>query len=153
MFGRWGSGQGYLAGYPDIQAAFGDLVETVAWFEELDLGMPESRLNKDVSERLKPSNDESSSMPQPRRPSPRVEETSEEAVVAVGSGVLGDELEGDADVEDGASWRPIGITSTRQEDNFWLMRVKVGDHPARKPVGSLDHDQRIVGWQDEIRDW
>ncbi|CAH7689925.1 hypothetical protein PPACK8108_LOCUS25110 [Phakopsora pachyrhizi] len=40
-----------------------------------------------------------------------------------------------------------------QEDNFWLMRVKVGDHPARKPVGSLDHDQRIVGWQDEIQDW
>ncbi|CAH7672653.1 hypothetical protein PPACK8108_LOCUS7470 [Phakopsora pachyrhizi] len=48
-----------------------------------------------------------------------------------------------------ASWRPIGITSTRgkfkgisleaeqerQEDNFWLMRLKVGDHPARKPVG------------------
>ncbi|CAH7681994.1 hypothetical protein PPACK8108_LOCUS14684 [Phakopsora pachyrhizi] len=66
-----------------------------------------------------------------------------------------------------ASWRPIGITSTRgkfkaisleaeqerQEDNFWLMRVKVGDHPARKPVRSLDHDQRIVGWQDKIRDW
>ncbi|CAH7667693.1 hypothetical protein PPACK8108_LOCUS2116 [Phakopsora pachyrhizi] len=104
---------------------------------------------------------------------------------------LGDELEGDADVEDGkalggdfnglssldsfanmskskrASWRPIGITSTRgkfkgisleaeqerQEDNFWLMRVKVGDHPARKPVGSLDHNQRIVGWQDKIQDW
>ncbi|CAH7667842.1 hypothetical protein PPACK8108_LOCUS2276 [Phakopsora pachyrhizi] len=118
-----------------------------------------------------------------------VEETSEEAVVVVafepkaegwkwGDALeLGDELEGDADVEDGkalggdfngfssldsfanmskskrASWRPIGITSTRQEDNFWLMRVKVGDHPARKPVGSLDHDQRIVGWQDEIRDW